>query len=105
MKDVVEGKVVESGKPEEPIDKRTMRDFLLIEKGELESWRCILPTGSVVRYKNNGNAQVNLHFVFSQIKKDYYINSRIPTNNFKKISIIRFFYNESFKFNALNILL
>lgn len=58
-----EGAVGEGGEApveEEPVDKRTMRDFLLKEKGDLESWRCILPSGTVVRYKNNGDAQVNL---------------------------------------------
>lgn len=71
IKDVVEGKEgLEGGdgakdaKSKEHVNKQTMRDFLLIEKGELESWRCILPTGTVIRYKNNGNAQVNLFSIF-----------------------------------------
>lgn len=46
------------GGGKEPVNKQTMRDFLLKEKGDLESWRCILPSGTVVRYRNNGDAQV-----------------------------------------------
>ena len=37
---------------------QTIRNILLQEKGDLEAWRCILPSGTVVRYMNNGNAQV-----------------------------------------------
>lgn len=64
LKDVVESEEgaegVEGDELEEPINKQTIRDLLCIEKGELESWRCILPTGTVIRYRHNGNAQVNL---------------------------------------------
>ncbi|XP_073389288.1 uncharacterized protein [Physcomitrium patens] len=48
----------EGAKSEEPVEKRIFRDLLVQEKGEQESWRCILPTGAVVRYRNNGDAQV-----------------------------------------------
>jgi len=61
-----EGAEGEGGKApveKEPVNKQTMRDLLLKEKGDLESWRCILPSGTVVRYRNNGNAQVNLFFI------------------------------------------
>lgn len=55
-----EGEGEEKPAEEEPVNKQTMRDFVLKEKGDLESWRCILPSGTVVRYRNNGDAQVNL---------------------------------------------
>jgi hypothetical protein len=37
---------------------QTIRNILLQEKGDLEAWRCILPSGTVIRYMNNGDAQV-----------------------------------------------
>lgn len=49
---------------EEPVDKTTMRELVFREKGELESWRCILPSGTIVRYRNNGDAQVHLLILF-----------------------------------------
>lgn len=58
-----EGESGEAPVEREPVNKQTMRDLLLKEKGDLESWRCILPSGTVVRYRNNGDAQVNLLFV------------------------------------------
>lgn len=39
---------------------QTIRDILMKEKGDLEAWRCVLPSGTVVRYKQNGDAQVGL---------------------------------------------
>jgi len=38
---------------------QTIKDILLEEKDDEEAWRCILPMGTVIRYKDNGDAQVN----------------------------------------------
>jgi hypothetical protein len=37
---------------------QTIRDILLKEKGDVELWRSVLPSGTVIRYKENGGAQV-----------------------------------------------
>nr|XP_024388406.1 uncharacterized protein LOC112288459 isoform X1 [Physcomitrium patens] len=36
----------------------TIKDVLLLEKGDVEDWRCVLPLGTVVCYKNNKNIQI-----------------------------------------------
>ncbi|KAH8944050.1 hypothetical protein BDL97_13G088400 [Sphagnum fallax] len=37
---------------------QTIRDILLKEKGDVELWRSVLPSGTVIRYKENGGAQI-----------------------------------------------
>jgi len=49
---------------------QSIKDILLQEKGDTEAWRCILPTGTIIRYKDNGDAQVN-HAKSSNIIKLY----------------------------------
>ena len=61
-KDVTTGGEVEAEEEKELLicNTQTIRDILMKEKGDLEAWRCVLPSGTVVRYKQNGDAQVPL---------------------------------------------
>ena len=60
LKVPVEGEEGE-GQNELPISNtQTIREIILKEKGDIEAWRCVLPSGTVVRYKQNGDAQVNV---------------------------------------------
>jgi hypothetical protein len=48
----------EEGKELPISNTQTIRDILLKEKGDVELWRSVLPSGTVIRYKENGGAQV-----------------------------------------------
>jgi hypothetical protein len=53
-----EGKMIDEKKGNRISNIQSIKDILLQEKGNTEAWRCILPTGTVIRYKDNGDAQI-----------------------------------------------
>lgn len=66
----------------------TIKDVLLLEKGDVEDWRCVLPLGTVVCYKNNKNIQVVtiLHYyINSFLNKLQYFHNFLFLNFFKFI--------------------
>jgi hypothetical protein len=64
----IEGDIVDEKKDSTISNIQTIKDVLIQEKGDTEAWRCILPTGTIIRYKDNGDAQVSNSKYFNKLE-------------------------------------